>query len=96
MVNIHIAGHNDFRCPVDRTVEEAVNAIRSMFGLINGGIERNGEAMFPNDGITAVGEYQFVNFQSQQGKVSLFVSLNNPFLFARYLLCLFLSLFLLF
>ncbi len=69
MVTIVIAGHSDFPCPVGWTVEEATNEIRSMYGLSNGGIRRNGEAMRPIDAITAGGNYQFVNFQSQQGKV---------------------------
>jgi hypothetical protein len=34
MVNINIAGHKEFHCPVGRTVEEAVGAIRSMYGLL--------------------------------------------------------------
>jgi hypothetical protein len=58
-----ISGHNDFPCPVGRTVEEAVTAIRSGYGLINGFILRNEEATFPNDTITADGNYQFVNFE---------------------------------
>lgn len=74
MVNIDIEGHKNFPCPVDRTVEEAENKIRSMYGLLNGGILKNGVAMFLNDIITAEadGVYQFVNFQPQQGKVLLF------------------------
>ncbi len=66
---VNIAGHSDFPCPVGWTVEEAVNAIRSEYGFINGGVLRNGEAMRHTDAITAGGNYQFVNFQSQQGNV---------------------------
>ena len=66
MVNIHIAGHNDFHCPVGWTVEQARNKIRSMYGLINGGIERNGEAMASNDTITSEGDYHFINSQPHQ------------------------------
>lgn len=74
MVNIHIAGYNDFHCPAGRKVEEAVNAIRSMFVLIGGGIERNGEALFPNDTVTVTGDYHFVNFQPQQPQgISFFI-----------------------
>eukprot|EP01040_Poterioochromonas_malhamensis_P014943 gene14943-16633_t len=70
MVNIVIAGHNDFPCPVGWTVAQAEERIRSRYGLINGGIDRNGEAMAATDTITADGNYQFVNFQSQQGVVT--------------------------
>eukprot|EP01040_Poterioochromonas_malhamensis_P015584 gene15585-17467_t len=38
VVIIRIAGHNNFPCPVGRTVEETGDAIRSRYGLRNGGI----------------------------------------------------------
>ncbi len=66
-VNIRIAGRNPFACPIAWTVEEARNEIRSMYGLINGGITRNGIVMRSSDLITSDGEYDFVNFQEQQG-----------------------------
>ena len=64
MVNIYIADHPNFPCPIGRTVEEAVNAIRSGYGFLNGFIVRNGEAIFLNDIISADGDYRFINFQS--------------------------------
>ena len=66
-VNIRISGRNDFICPVDKRVEAVVDAIRSEYGLTNGGIKKNGVAMFPDDIITNDGEYHFVNFQELQG-----------------------------
>ncbi len=66
MVNIHIAGHSGFHCPVGWTVGKAEARIRSGYGLINGLIERNEEAMASDDIITADGDYHFVNFQEQQ------------------------------
>ena len=69
MVNIHIAGYNDFHCPIDWTVEKAEKKIRSGYGLLNGLIERNGVAMDSDDTITADGDYHFVNFQEQQGNL---------------------------
>lgn len=66
-VNIHIAGRNDFHCPIGRRVEEVTNIIRSGRGLIYGEIQRNGVVMFPNDIITSEGDYHFVNFQEHQG-----------------------------
>ncbi len=68
-VNIHISGRNDFPCPVGKTVEAVVDAIRSGRGLMYGEIHKNGVAMFPNDTITADdGDYyNFVNFQELPG-----------------------------
>ena len=74
MVNIVVAGHSVFPCPVGWTVEKARNEIRSRYGLLNGGIDRNGEAMASDDIITADGDYRFVNFQSLQGIQILFSS----------------------
>ena len=71
-VNIHIEGKADFPCPVGWTVEQATNAIRSEYGVMHGGIRRNGEATLPNDTITVHGDYVFVNFVPQQGKILLF------------------------
>lgn len=64
--NIHIAGRNDFPCPIGRTVEEVEERIRSIHLLTGGGILRNGVALFPNDVITLEGDYHFVDFQEQQ------------------------------
>jgi hypothetical protein len=66
-VNIRISGRNDFICPVGKTVEQVEGRIRSEYGLTNGGIKKNGVAMFPDDIITNDGEYHFVNFQELQG-----------------------------
>ena len=66
-VNIHIAGRNDFPCPIGRIVEEVINVIRSGRLLLGGEIQRNGQVMFPNDIITSDGDYHFVNFQEHQG-----------------------------
>ncbi len=64
MVNIIIAGHDDFPCPVGWTVALAEERIRVGYGLLNGFIRKNGEAMASSDIITADGDYHFVNFQS--------------------------------
>ena len=73
--NIHIAGRNDFPCPIGRIVEEVTNVIRSGRLLLGGEIQRNGVVMFPNEIITADGgDYRFVNFQSLQGFQILFSS----------------------
>ena len=45
MVNIYISGRNDFPCPVGWSAEQAEMKIRSMYGLMYGGIVRNGLAM---------------------------------------------------
>lgn len=66
-VNIRIANRNDFPCPIGRTVEAVTNAIHSGYGLLNGFIKRNGVAMFPDEIVTADGDYEFVNFQDQTG-----------------------------
>ena len=66
-VNIRISGRNDFICPFDKRVEAVVDAIRSMYVLNGGGIQKNGVAMFPDDIITNYAEYHFVNFQELQG-----------------------------
>lgn len=66
---IHIAGYNDFPCSDGWTVDMAENRIHSRYGLINGGIERNGVAMTSIDTITADPDYELVNFQFQQGSV---------------------------
>jgi hypothetical protein len=70
-VNIHIADRNDFICPVGRTVEEVTNAVRSEYGLMYGEIQRNEVVMFPNDIITADGDYHFVNFQGMLAWLSM-------------------------
>jgi hypothetical protein len=72
MVDIRIAHQSDFHCPVGRTAGDTVNAIHFSRLLIGGEIEVNGVAMFPDDVITATGDYQFVNFVSEQGKFLLF------------------------
>ena len=51
-VNIHIAGRNDFPCPIGRIVEEATNIIRSARGLMYGEIQRNGVVMISLGNIT--------------------------------------------
>jgi hypothetical protein len=70
--NIRVDGVVDFPCPVGWTVYEAVKAIRSEYVLVGGGMRRNGIGALINDKITEDGEYRFVNFLSQQGKVLLF------------------------
>lgn len=69
-VIIHIAGQSDFPCPDGWTVDITENRIRSRYGFLNGGIDRNCEAMASTDKITPGPHYEFVNFQSQQSKVS--------------------------
>lgn len=49
--NIHVQGKADFPGQVGWTVEQAVMQIRSMYGVMHGGIRRNGEATLPNDTI---------------------------------------------
>jgi hypothetical protein len=71
MVNIRISGQKDFPCPVSWTVEKAEERIRSMFGLVNGGILKNGEATDPAETITNDGDYEFVNAQPQPGNSTL-------------------------
>ncbi len=45
-------------------MKEGREDIRSEYGLMNGGIDKNDVAMFPNDIITDdVVDYHFVNFQ---------------------------------
>lgn len=72
-VNIHIYNHRNFPCPVGWTVEETESRIRSMYGLVNGGIIKNGIVMRSTDSITADGEYQFVNFHENQGMFFIFI-----------------------
>jgi hypothetical protein len=78
VVVIYIAGQNDFPCPDGWTVDMAENRIRSRYGFLNGGIDRNGEAMASTDTITPGSHYEFVNFQSQQGKVSEQQKVEGP------------------
>ena len=72
MINIKIAGYEDFKCRAGSTIEDVVRAIRSMYGLINGGIRTNdGMIMLPRDTLEEDAGYEFVLFahrQSQQGK----------------------------
>lgn len=66
VVVFHIASHNGFLCPDVWTVDLAENRISSRYGLMNGGIYRNGVAMVSTDTITAGPGYEFVNFQSSK------------------------------
>lgn len=66
MVNIQIHGHTDYPCPAGWTVERARNEIRSGYGLANGFLLKNGEAVAAEELITTDGGYSFVNFQVQQ------------------------------
>jgi hypothetical protein len=68
-VVIYIAGRNDFPCPDGCTADMAENRIRSGYGLMNRYIVKDGEAMVSTDTITAGSDYEFVNFQSQQGSI---------------------------
>ena len=69
MVNIKIVGYPDFPCPEGWTADDAINGIRSMFGLIYGGILRNGLAVLPTSEIQERDDkgsrvsYEFVGFQ---------------------------------
>jgi hypothetical protein len=72
MVNITVEeSTRPFNCPAGWTVNKAEVRIRSMYGLIHGGIERNGEAADPADLIQEGFKYVFVGGQSApqaQGK----------------------------
>ncbi len=51
MVDITVEGHANklFKCPVGWTMKEAKDEIRERYGLMNRGIERNGEAAKSKD-----------------------------------------------
>lgn len=73
MVNIIVAGFADFPCPANWTVEQARIRIRSMYGLLFGGVLRDGQAMAGEDLIAEDrSKYEFVNFERGEYSRSLF------------------------